>query len=184
MAKLKVRLTDAPKPLPDFTKLLKFGTVRALSRLSLVLRDAFVSFDLKHVGVVSQMYTDHIAIRSFDPVTGWSAPEIKPYGPLTLDPASSCLQYANGMFEGMKVSCVLRGIHLLERLLQAYLGHDGKVRLFRPAMNMRRLERSAARLALPVRPHLPLFTLILTMDIHIARRRRCGARAHQAPRPD
>ena len=52
MAKLKVRLTDVPKPLPDFTKLLKFGTVRILSRLSLVLRDALVSFDLRHAGAL------------------------------------------------------------------------------------------------------------------------------------
>ncbi|KAG9310405.1 aminotransferase [Chiua virens] len=74
-----------------------------------------------------------MAISSFHPQKGWSSPEIKPYGPLSLDPASSCFQYCSNVFEGMK----------------AYLGADGKARLFRPEMNMRRLERSAARLALP-----------------------------------
>ncbi|KAF8841385.1 branched-chain amino acid aminotransferase II [Paxillus ammoniavirescens] len=78
-------------------------------------------------------FTDHMAVATFDPSTGWSTPEIKPYAPLTLDPASSCFQYCSNVFEGMK----------------AYLGPDGKARLFRPQLNMRRLEGSAARLALP-----------------------------------
>lgn len=34
---------------------------------------------------------------------------------------------------------------------QAYVGPDGKPRLFRPDQNMKRLARSAARVALPVR---------------------------------
>lgn len=43
-------------------------------------------------------------IAHYDPNSGWSAPEIKPYGPLSIDPTSSCIQYANSLFEGMKVS--------------------------------------------------------------------------------
>ena len=50
--------------------------------------------------------TDHMLVASFDPVSGWSAPEIKPYGPFTLDPASSCFQYATNTFEGMKVRSI------------------------------------------------------------------------------
>ena len=42
-------------------------------------------------------------VATFHPKTGWSAPEIKPYGPLTLDPACSCFQYSTSVFEGMKV---------------------------------------------------------------------------------
>jgi branched-chain amino acid aminotransferase len=72
-------------------------------------------------------------VATYDPEIGWSAPEVKPHGPITLDPACSCFQYGGNVFEGMK----------------AYLGPDGKARLFRPDMNMRRLERSCARLALP-----------------------------------
>ncbi len=41
---------------------------------------------------------------SYDPVHGWSAPEIKPYGPLSMMPASACFPYAINAFEGMKVS--------------------------------------------------------------------------------
>ncbi|KAJ7585679.1 aminotransferase [Mycena floridula] len=79
--------------------------------------------------------TDHMLVIEFDPATGWGAPEIRPYGPLSMDPASSCFQYATSTFEGMK----------------AYVGDDGKPRLFRPQRNMERLARSAARIALPVR---------------------------------
>ncbi|KAH0832270.1 aminotransferase [Lanmaoa asiatica] len=104
IAKLTISVTDTPRPLPDL-KALPFG----------------------------MSFSDHMAIASFHPASGWSPPEIKPYAPLTLDPASCCLHYCANVFEGMKVC----------------LGPDGKARLFRPDMNMRRLERSAARLALP-----------------------------------
>ncbi|KAI0742666.1 branched-chain amino acid aminotransferase II [Daedaleopsis nitida] len=80
-----------------------------------------------------QAMTDHMMVVSYDPVNGWSAPVIKPYGPLAIDPASSCLQYATNVFEGMK----------------AYLGPDGEPRLFRPDKNMERMEMSAGRVALP-----------------------------------
>ncbi|OAX31346.1 D-aminoacid aminotransferase-like PLP-dependent enzyme, partial [Rhizopogon vinicolor AM-OR11-026] len=80
-----------------------------------------------------QAFSDHMIVATHDPITGWSVPEVKPYGPIALDPASSCFQYGGNVFEGMK----------------AYLGPDGKARLFRPDLNMRRLERSCARLALP-----------------------------------
>ncbi|KAH9858608.1 branched-chain amino acid aminotransferase II [Lenzites betulinus] len=80
-----------------------------------------------------QNMTDHMLFATYDPVTGWSAPEIRPYGPLTLDPASSCLQYATTAFEGMK----------------AYLDPNGDPRLYRAEKNMARFARSAARVALP-----------------------------------
>ncbi|KAL4069150.1 aminotransferase [Scleroderma citrinum] len=104
ISKLVLTLTDSPKELPP-PETLKFGAT----------------------------FTDHMAIATFNPSKGWSAPEIKPYSPISLDPASSCLQYSSTCFEGMK----------------AYHGVDGSVRLYRPDMNMRRLERSAQRLALP-----------------------------------
>ena len=65
--------------------------------------------------------------------SGWAAPEIKPYGPLSLMPTASVLHYATECFEGMK----------------AYRGHDGKLRLFRPERNCARMLRSATRIALP-----------------------------------
>ena len=48
--------------------------------------------------------TDHMMVSTYHPVTGWSDPEIKPYGPFLLDPVSSCFQYSTNLFEGMKFS--------------------------------------------------------------------------------
>ncbi|TDL22306.1 branched-chain amino acid aminotransferase II [Rickenella mellea] len=83
--------------------------------------------------VFGQTMTDHMLVMSFDPETGWTVPVIQPYQPLQLDPASSCFQYCPNVFEGMK----------------AYLGPDGEPRLFRPDLNMRRMELSVDRVALP-----------------------------------
>ena len=55
-------------------------------------------------------------------------------GPLAVDPSSSVLHYAQAVFEGMK----------------AYRDENGKVTLFRPEMNMKRMNEGASRLALPV----------------------------------
>ena len=44
--------------------------------------------------------------------------------------------------------------------MKAYLGPDGKIRLFRPEMNMERMERSRARLALPEFDKFELLKLI------------------------
>ena len=52
---------------------------------------------------LEQVSTDHMLYIDFTPERGWSAPQIKPYGPLSLDPASSCFRYCPNVFEGMKV---------------------------------------------------------------------------------
>lgn len=39
-------------------------------------------------------FTDHMLVITHDENEGWSDPEIKPYGPISLDPASSVLHYA------------------------------------------------------------------------------------------
>lgn len=95
--------------------------------------------------------TDYMLVANFDPQNGWSAPEIKPYAPLTLDPTSSCFHYCTNIFEGMKVSTLIsiRG-STVTNLSKAFLGPDGKARLFRPELNVARLARSAERTALPV----------------------------------
>lgn len=64
---------------------------------------------------------------------GWKAPEIVPFGDLSIHPAASSLHYALELFEGMK----------------AYIDEQGQIRLFRPDMNMKRLNNSARRLLLP-----------------------------------
>ncbi|CAG9315403.1 unnamed protein product [Blepharisma stoltei] len=77
--------------------------------------------------------TDHLFSVDWDAKRGWHTPQITPYQPLVLDPTSSCFHYGTECFEGMK----------------AYRTATGKVLLFRPEMNVRRLRKSAAALALP-----------------------------------
>lgn len=77
--------------------------------------------------------TDHMLTARWTEKSGWEAPEIRPYGPLSIMPTASVLHYATECFEGMK----------------AYRGDDGKVRLFRPDRNAKRFLQSATRIALP-----------------------------------
>ncbi|KAK9490956.1 aminotransferase [Lipomyces doorenjongii] len=78
--------------------------------------------------------TDHMLKVTWSHSTGWGAPEIIPYAPLALDPAATVLHYANECFEGMK----------------AYRNkRTGKIRVFRPDLNAKRLNMSADRIALP-----------------------------------
>ena len=79
------------------------------------------------------IFTDHMFLMDYDVGKGWHDPRIVPYGPLPLDPAAMCLHYGQEVFEGMK----------------AYPSPDGSIRLFRPELNMRRLNLSCERLCIP-----------------------------------
>ena len=94
-------------------------------------RDALVA-----EGGFGKCYTDHMVICEWDEKNGWAEPELVPYGPLTLDPATAVFHYGQEIFEGMK----------------AYRQPDGGIALFRPEANAKRFARSAARLALPEMP--------------------------------
>ncbi len=81
-------------------------------------------------------FTDHMFLTEWTPEAGWHDARVVPYGPLQLDPATAVLHYAQEIFEGLK----------------AYAWADGSIRVFRPAQNAARLQRSAHRLALPQLP--------------------------------
>lgn len=81
-------------------------------------------------------FSDHMVSIDWTAEQGWFDPQVKPYGPLTLDPASSVLHYGQEIFEGLK----------------AYRHADGSVWTFRPEQNAARMQRSAHRLALPELP--------------------------------
>ena len=71
---------------------------------------------------------------------GWHDARIVPFGNISLHPASTVLHYGAEIFEGLK----------------AYRRADGKVQLFRPMENIRRMNTSADRLCLPLLiPHHP-----------------------------
>ncbi|MEE6477442.1 hypothetical protein FKM82_011512 [Ascaphus truei] len=84
--------------------------------------------------VFGTVFTDHMLTIEWSLESGWQKPTIKPFQNLSLHPACSALHYALELFEGMK----------------AYRGEDGKIRLFRPKLNMDRMLRSAVRATLPV----------------------------------
>ncbi len=94
-------------------------------------RDALIA-----EGGFGKYYTDHMVVCDWSQESGWSEPELVPYGPLMLDPATAVFHYGQEIFEGMK----------------AYRQPDGSVALFRPEANARRFAKSASRIALPEMP--------------------------------
>ncbi|KAL8805270.1 MAG: hypothetical protein Q9182_002038 [Xanthomendoza sp. 2 TL-2023] len=83
--------------------------------------------------VFGRTFTDHMLSIEWTASQGWLPPRITPYQNLSLDPATCVFHYAFECFEGMK----------------AYKTLNGDIHLFRPDRNMRRLNRSAERIALP-----------------------------------
>lgn len=70
---LKITRTDAPKQLPDDSKL-GFG----------------------------QIFSDHMFNMDYDPEQGWHNARIEPYAPIIMDPATMILHYGQAIFEGLK----------------------------------------------------------------------------------
>ncbi|GMF05686.1 unnamed protein product [[Candida] boidinii] len=52
--------------------------------------------------VFGKSFTDHMLAIEWDQKSGWAAPEIKPYGNISLDPSSCVFHYAFELFEGLK----------------------------------------------------------------------------------
>ena len=96
-------------------------------------------------GGFGKYYTDNMVIAEWSEATGWADAELRAYGPLALDPATSVLHYGQEIFEGMK----------------AYSQPDGGVSLFRPTANAERFNRSAVRMALP---ELPIEDFVATVN--------------------
>ncbi|HEY6739167.1 MAG TPA: branched-chain amino acid aminotransferase [Actinopolymorphaceae bacterium] len=91
-------------------------------------------------------FTDHMVTISWTPDRGWHDAELRPYGPLSLDPATAVLHYAQEIFEGLK----------------AYRHADGSIWTFRPEANAARMQRSAHRMALP---ELPVDDFVAALDL-------------------
>src|SRR6476619_7161638 len=70
-------------------------------------------------------FTDHMFTTEWTPSVRWHDARVTAYGPLSLDPATAVLHYAQEIFEG----------------LNAYRHADGSVWTFRPEANAARLQR-------------------------------------------
>ncbi len=80
-------------------------------------------------------YSDHMFVADYSKGE-WRDARVVPYGPMSLSPALTALHYGQSLFEGFK----------------AHRQPDCRVALFRPMANHARMNRSAARLAMPAIP--------------------------------
>jgi len=80
-----------------------------------------------------KVFTDHMFIMEHNYTDGWHNARIVPFDNLSVHPASTVFHYGAEIFEGLK----------------AYRTPTGDVQLFRPMENIRRMNRSAARMCLP-----------------------------------
>ncbi len=78
-------------------------------------------------------FSDHLFLMEYDEGKGWHDARIVPFGPLTLSPSAAVFHYGAEVFEGLK----------------AYRTAEGRVQLFRPEENAKRLYNSATRLQIP-----------------------------------
>ena len=81
------------------------------------------------------VFSDHMLICKYKEGK-WGEVEIKPYGPIEMNPGSQILHYGQAVFEGMK----------------AFKNDNNEVLLFRKEENFKRLNRSAVRLSIPKVP--------------------------------
>lgn len=118
-------MTDTRSSSISFQTILS-NTARTVSERDVILADPGFG----------KYFTDHMVSIDWTQEQGWHDAQVRPYGPLQLDPAASVLHYAQEIFEGLKV----------------YRHADGSVWTFRPQANAERMQRSARRLALPELP--------------------------------
>ena len=83
-----------------------------------------------------RVFTDHMVMIRYSDTLGWHDARVTARAPLSLDPATAVLHYAQEIFEGMK----------------AYRLENGEMALFRPDANAARFAASARRMAMPEIP--------------------------------
>lgn len=93
-----------------------------------------------------KIFTDHMFIMDYSADKGWHDARIVPFENISLHPASTVLHYGSEIFEGLK----------------AYRRADGRVQLFRPIENIRRMNNSAERLCLPQIPEVDAMQILDT----------------------
>lgn len=80
-------------------------------------------------------FSDHMFVMDYRDGK-WQNAEIRPYEAISMSPATSVIHYGQSIFEGMK----------------AYRTDEGKVLLFRPNENIKRMNASAERMCMPSIP--------------------------------
>ena len=80
-------------------------------------------------------FSDHMFVAEYNN-GNWEKAYIKPYHDVPMSYAMSALHYGQAIFEGMK----------------AYKNDKGEVSMFRPVDNLKRMNKSAIRMAMPEVP--------------------------------
>lgn len=88
-----------------------------------------------------RVFTDHMVTIRYKQGQGWHDARLHARAPLSLDPATAVLHYAQEIFEGMKAYA-----------LDANSEGGSGLALFRPEQNARRFNTSARRMAMPELP--------------------------------
>lgn len=83
-----------------------------------------------------KIFTDRMLTMTYHEDKGWSDAGIGAYKDFSLSPAACVLHYSQEIFEGLK----------------AYASEDGRVLLFRPEQNAKRMNRGAERMCMPAIP--------------------------------
>ncbi|MFL7840580.1 MAG: branched-chain amino acid aminotransferase [Candidatus Promineifilaceae bacterium] len=97
------------------------------------------------------VFVNHMFTQYYDKGIGWHDAQIGPFQNFSLSPATSVFHYAQEIFEGTK----------------AYRRADGNINLFRPWENMKRFNRSAQRMAMPLvdeEEHLAAIVKLVEME--------------------
>lgn len=79
-----------------------------------------------------KIFTDYMFTMRYLKGKGWVEPKISKYKPIDIDPAAVVLHYSQEIFEGLK----------------AYAAEDGRILLFRPEENAKRMYESAERMCM------------------------------------
>lgn len=102
-----------------------------------------VDFDNLSFG---EIFTDHMMVCDFKD-GAWQRPKILPYQSLEIEPSARVFHYGQAVFEGMK----------------AYKDEDGGIWLFRPDENLKRINASSKRMAMPEFPEEYFFEGLRTL---------------------
>lgn len=92
-------------------------------------------------------FTDHMFLMDFDREHGWHDPRVVPYAPIQLELGAVVFHYGQEIFEGMK----------------AYRTKEGKIQMFRPIENIRRMNNTAERLCVPQIPEEDFMQALKTL---------------------
>lgn len=128
-------MTTATARKLEFSTALSQNTVAAQRRAEILANPGF-----------GTSFTDHMVTATWTSESGWHDAGLRPYAPLSIDPATAVLHYAQAIFEGLK----------------AYRHEDGSIWAFRPEANGARFIRSAKRMALP---EFPVESFVEAIDL-------------------